>query len=125
MTIPQRFVRFVPSGRRDVLRRYETSGRPSLREVRRSGPARTLARKSGLPELFLANVRIRLKSSKSVRRGSHTLGRFDSGAAPRARNQRAVKRRVVPSVVPVAFVGNMVTLRLINLDEPAKPARQA
>jgi hypothetical protein len=55
MMIRQRFVRFVPSGRRDVLRRHETSGRPSLREVRRSGPARTLARKSGLPELFLAN----------------------------------------------------------------------
>jgi len=30
-----------------------------------------------------------------------------------------------PSVVPVAFVGNIVTLRVINLDEPAKPARQA
>jgi len=31
----------------------------------------------------------------------------------------------VPSVVPVAFVGNIVTLRVINLDELAKPARQA
>jgi len=33
--------------------------------------------------------------------------------------QRRPKRR------PVALVGNMVTLGVINLDEPAKPARQA
>jgi len=41
------------------------------------------------------------------------------------KTKKAVKRSAVPSVVPVAFVGNMVTLGVINLDEPAKPARQA
>jgi hypothetical protein len=32
--------------------------------------------------LFPANTKVRLESSKPVRRGSPTLGRFDSGAAP-------------------------------------------
>ena len=42
-----------------------------------------------------------------------------------SQNQKAVKRSAVPRGLPVAFVGNMVTLGVINLDEPAKPARQA
>jgi hypothetical protein len=93
---------------------------PHRRKDRRAG-----RRARPLSVGFPCTAAVSSEVLKSVRRGSPTLGRFDSGAPPGAKNQKAVKRSAVPSVVPVAFVGNMVTLRVINLDEPAKPARQA
>ena len=52
--------------------------------------------------------------------GSVRLRRRSVSQKPKSgQTQRRPKRR------PVALVGNMVTLGVINLDEPAKPARQA